>query len=130
MPGLHGAFAPGGVCDLHVNRRPGPALVAGMAPRLWCFRYGGVNGPEAAGPCEAPAVRPLPGGWQGPRELNSHLTGFGDRVPIRWLIPMCCCETKRAALPDLLRGRLLRCRAVLYPEAGPELIHLSSGMLA
>lgn len=37
------------------------------------------------------------------RELNPHLPGFGDRAPIRWLIP----REKKAALRFSSRGGCL-----------------------
>ena len=46
---------------------------------LWCSRYGRIN---------EQARSPSGGAPQGRQELNPHSPGFGDRVPIRWLIPM------------------------------------------
>ena len=52
---------------------------AGMATcRIWCSRYRRVN--KQARSRSGGAAQ----GWQ---ELNPHLPGFGDRAPIRWLIP-------------------------------------------
>lgn len=42
---------------------------------LWCSRYGGVKNQACTR------------GSQGRQELNPHFAGFGDRLPIRWLIP-------------------------------------------
>jgi hypothetical protein len=40
---------------------------------LWCSRYGHVK------------TQACTRGSQGRQELNSHFSGFGDRLPIRWL---------------------------------------------
>ena len=48
-----------------------------MTCRIWCSRYGRVN-KQAHSPSGGAPQR-----WQ---ELNPHLPGFGDQVPIRWLI--------------------------------------------
>ena len=42
---------------------------------LWCSRYGRVKNQACTR------------GVQGRQELNPHFSGFGDRLPIRWLIP-------------------------------------------
>ena len=42
---------------------------------LWCSRYGYVKNQACTQ------------GPQGRQELNPHFSGFGDRLPIRWLIP-------------------------------------------
>ena len=41
---------------------------------LWCSRYGHVKNQACTR------------GSQGRQELNPHFSGFGDRLPIRWLI--------------------------------------------
>ena len=47
--------------------------------RIWCSRYGRVNNQAHSPDGGAPQER---------QELNLHLPGFGDQVPIRWLIPI------------------------------------------
>ena len=60
--------------------------------RIWCSRYGRVN---------KQAHSPDGGAPQERQELNLHLPGFGDQVPIRWLIPINN-ETARDRFPGRL----------------------------
>ena len=52
------------------------AFTLGLWPAVsWCSHYGRVNSQARTK------------GMQGQQESNLYLAGFGDRMPIRWLIP-------------------------------------------
>jgi hypothetical protein len=73
----------------------GQASAKPLRPAVsWCSHYARVN--------DQACTR----GWQGRQELNPHLAGFGDRLPIRWLIPK---QTKppRGAFPEAAAGKCL-----------------------
>jgi hypothetical protein len=73
-------------------------------------------GDGAPGPCLVSAVELSTGkpikGTQGRRGSNAHSSGFGDRIPIRWVIPMKLknrpAGLSRGAVPGCLSGFLSR----------------------
>ena len=69
----------------------------------WCSRYGRVNNQACTR------------GSHGRQELNPHSAGFGDRLPIRWLIP----GEMKTASRGFPRGGHWRVPLGAYPATTP-----------